>query len=92
MTENPHTGNDVLAFLDSIIPDKPETRLAERQETPQPGQRGWEAVPPRGYVSAAIMVYIFKMPPIKMAARSLTSAGKAPNYRSVWCEDTGCSW
>ncbi len=32
MTKNPHIGNDALAFLDSIIPDTPESRLAERQE------------------------------------------------------------
>ena len=29
---NPHVGSDALAFLNSIIPDTPETRLAERQE------------------------------------------------------------
>jgi len=32
MTKNPHIGSDALAFLDSIIPDTPDTRLAERQE------------------------------------------------------------
>lgn len=32
MTKNPHIGSDALAFLDSIIPDTPESRLAERQE------------------------------------------------------------
>lgn len=32
MTQNPHLGSDALAFLDSIIPDTPETRLVERQE------------------------------------------------------------
>jgi transcriptional regulator with XRE-family HTH domain len=32
MTKNPHIGSDALAFLDSIIPDTPENRLAERQE------------------------------------------------------------
>ncbi len=32
MTNNPHLGDDVLTFLDSIIPDTLETRLAERQE------------------------------------------------------------
>ncbi|WP_413174963.1 helix-turn-helix domain-containing protein [Anabaena azotica] len=32
MINNPHLGGDVLAFLDSIIPDTPETRLVERQE------------------------------------------------------------
>lgn len=32
MTKNPHIGSDALSFLDSIIPDTPESRLAERQE------------------------------------------------------------
>ena len=32
MTKNPHIGSDALAFLDSIIPDTHESRLAERQE------------------------------------------------------------
>jgi transcriptional regulator with XRE-family HTH domain len=32
MTKNPHIGSDALAFLDSIIADTPENRLAERQE------------------------------------------------------------
>jgi transcriptional regulator with XRE-family HTH domain len=32
MTKNLHIGSDALAFLDSIIPDTPESCLAERQE------------------------------------------------------------
>lgn len=32
MTENPHIGSDVLAFLKEIIPNTPETRLVGRQQ------------------------------------------------------------
>lgn len=32
MKNNPHLGSDVLAFLDKIIPDIPETRRVEQQE------------------------------------------------------------
>lgn len=32
MTENPHIGSDALAFLESLVPDTPETRRVEKQE------------------------------------------------------------
>jgi transcriptional regulator with XRE-family HTH domain len=32
MSENPYIGSDALAFLESIIPDTPETRRIEKQE------------------------------------------------------------
>lgn len=32
MKNNPHLGSDVLAFLDAIVPDTPETRHVEQQE------------------------------------------------------------
>lgn len=32
MTDNPHIGSDALAFLESIVPDTPETRRVEKQE------------------------------------------------------------
>ena len=32
MNNNPHLGSDVLAFLDTIIPDTIETRRVEQQE------------------------------------------------------------
>ena len=32
MTENLHIGSDALAFLESIVPDTPETRRVEKQE------------------------------------------------------------
>ncbi len=32
MTQNPHLGSNALLFLDSITPDTPSARLAERQE------------------------------------------------------------
>lgn len=32
MKNNPHLGNDALAFLKTIVPDTPETRRIEQQE------------------------------------------------------------